>query len=426
MVTLYLQRLRLFSRDVRLFLVSSSVIGFSYFGITSVLLNLFLLRLGYGHEFVGLVFAVGALTWAVVSLPAGALGRRWGIRRMMIVGLATMALGAGLLPCAEFVPQAWRSAWLVTTSALRWAGGAFFLVNGIPFLTGASGEEERSHVFSVWLGLVPLTAFAGGLVSGRLPALFAGMLRVSLDAPAPFRYPLWLAAALLIPAVLALLATREVTTLDAPAAEREAGPAPYGLLAVLGSVVLLRSGAVGAMESFFNVYLDADLRLPTPLIGTLMAAGQLLGAAAALAAPILMVRYGKRRAYILGCLGLALGLVFLALVPHWIAAGVAWAWLLAMASIVDPIFHVFSQEAVSPGWRPAASGAGIMAQGLSFMLVGLGGGRAITAFGYRTFFLLVAVPPVAGALLYWAYFRVPRGELARRSAPDGDRVAEGR
>ena len=55
MVTLYLQKLRLFSRDVRLFLVSSGVIGFSYFGITSVLLNLYLLRLRYGHEFVGLV-----------------------------------------------------------------------------------------------------------------------------------------------------------------------------------------------------------------------------------------------------------------------------------------------------------------------------------------------------------------------------------
>ena len=55
----YLQKMRLFSRSTWLYLVSSAAIGFGYMGIAGVLLNLYLVRLGYGPEFAGLIFATG-------------------------------------------------------------------------------------------------------------------------------------------------------------------------------------------------------------------------------------------------------------------------------------------------------------------------------------------------------------------------------
>jgi MFS family permease len=78
LTTSYLQQVRRFNRDVRLYLLSRTMVGFGYFCLYSVLFNLYLLRLGYGPGFVGLVNAVGFLTNALFSLPAGALGRRWG------------------------------------------------------------------------------------------------------------------------------------------------------------------------------------------------------------------------------------------------------------------------------------------------------------------------------------------------------------
>ena len=71
----YVKALRLFGRDVRLYLITAALVGFCWQGIYVVLFNLYLLRLGYGPEFVGLVGAVGLLAYAVLSLPAGALGR---------------------------------------------------------------------------------------------------------------------------------------------------------------------------------------------------------------------------------------------------------------------------------------------------------------------------------------------------------------
>jgi predicted MFS family arabinose efflux permease len=41
-----------------------------------------------------------------------------------------------------------------------------------------------------------------------------------------------------------------------------------------------------------------------------------------------------------------------------------------------------------------------------------GGGYIIGTAGYRSLFLIAAALTVCGTLLFWAYFCVPRGELA--------------
>ena len=420
MITTYVQKLRLFSRDVRLALVAAALMGFCRAGIYMVLFNLYLLRLGYGPEFVGLVSAVGWLGIAACSLPAGALGRRWGVRRVMIAGVGLMVLGLGSLPLVEVLPDTLRRGWLVATFTLAAiGGGAMFVVNIIPFLTGASSEEGRDHVFSVFLALLPLGGFVGSLIAGLLPGLFATTLGVSLDQPAPYRYPLFIAAALLVPGVLALLATRKTVARGPEVTMGEAGPLPIVVIALMALTYLLRSAGEGAVMTFFNVYMDAGRHVSTAIVGTVMALGRLLCVPASLAAPLAIARWGKGRTVVLGFCGMALGLLPVALVPHWVAAGLGFAGFYAMLSIISPAFFIYSQDAVSPGWRPAMSGATTMAQGVSMSGLALGGGYAITALGYRSPFLIAAVLSAAGALLFWACFlRGPRGELARAPAPD--------
>jgi hypothetical protein len=72
--TAYVQMLRLISRDMRLFLVTAVLSGLAWDGIRTVLFNLYLLRLGYGLEFVGLVNSVGMLAFAFSALPAWVYG----------------------------------------------------------------------------------------------------------------------------------------------------------------------------------------------------------------------------------------------------------------------------------------------------------------------------------------------------------------
>ncbi len=169
-------------------MVSSALFGFTIFGgIYTLLLNLYLLRLGYSPGFVGVVNASGMLALALFSLPAGALGGRWGSRRTLIAGLSLIVIGLGLLPLAELVPVPFRRGWLVGTYMIAWLGVAMYFVNTNPFLMVVTTAVERNHVFSVQVALWPIAGFAGSLVGGVLPDHIAGLLRVPLDHPAPYR-----------------------------------------------------------------------------------------------------------------------------------------------------------------------------------------------------------------------------------------------
>jgi MFS family permease len=422
-VTSYLHMLRLFSRDVRLFLVTAALVGLAWDGVRVVLFNLYVLRLGYGPEFVGLVNAAGALGFALMGLPAGALGKRWGSRSMLITGAGLLTVGFCLLPLAEFLTGTPRTGWLLATTLLTYLGFSLYLVNGLPFLMGASGPKERNHVFSVHIALIPLAAFVGSLVAGALPGAFATLLGTSLDDAAPYRYTLWLAALVLIPGVLALVPTRSVDGLTGQAlAARASAPltnrAPYGLLIAIALIMALRFGGRGTVTTFFNVYLDDGLGTSTVLIGVLSAIAQVLSVPAALAAPLLIARWGYTRPIFWGTLGMALCILPLALIPHWAAAGLGFISSGVLFSVSIGPIRVFSQELVTPDWRANMASAFMMGAGLAFSSMSLLGGYAITSLGYQPLFLIGTVLGIAGAFLFWFCFRVPRGELAPQPLPE--------
>lgn len=169
----------------RLFLVCWALSAFSYFGIYLVVFNLYLLRLGYGLEFIGAVIGVGSLAAALACLPAGVLSRRRRLRRTIAIGMGVYLAGFSLLLLVEFVPAAWRSAWILLTGTLGSLGATPLVVAGIPFLMASTGTEERGLVFSLLNAVLVLPGFLGNLVGGVLPALFYRLLGASLDDPAP-------------------------------------------------------------------------------------------------------------------------------------------------------------------------------------------------------------------------------------------------
>ena len=416
MATTYLQTLRGFSRDVRLYLINEALSGFCFFGIYSVLFNLYLLRLGYGPEYIGLVNGVGALGFALSCLPAGVLGTRWSSRRMIITGVSLLAVGYGLTPLAEFVPTGWRPACPFATNALTMIGLALTIVNGPPFLMSATGAGERNHAFSVQSAVGLLAGFGGSLVAGLLPGLLATSLRVSLEDAAPYRYPLLLAALLLIAALLALLATQEVRVERPPEhVGGDAGPVPVGPITLMTLVTALRFAGRGAVFTFSNLYMDAGLHVSTSLIGSLSAAALLLSVPAALATPLLVARWRNERVIFLGSMGFALSMLPLAMIAHWGAAGIGLVGAQATFWMTTAPIRIYSQQLVPPRWRGTMSGAIMMGGGLSASAMSLGGGYVIATLGYRTLFSIGSVLSAVGALLFWGCFRVERGELARVS-----------
>ena len=408
-MTAYLHSVSRFSRDVRLYLTTSVLFGFTIYGVQGVLLNLYLLRLGYGPATIGTFNAVGLLAYGLFGLPAGALGTRWGARRMMIAGIALTVIGSLLLPMAEVLSDGGRGAFLMIMNGLASIGISLYLVNGMPFLSGATGGAERDHAFSAMAALQPLAAFVGAAAGGLLPGLFAAAFRSAAHSPVGFRWAIVLSGVLLGPALWALAATREAPAPRTDTRTRSAGAgAPLGIIAIFALIVVLRYAGRGATETFYNVYLDSALRLGTAPIGALKAVSQLVAFPAALAMPALVGRWGKQRTIVVGTAAMAAATLPLALVPHWAAAGAGFTVITALLSLTMPAIMVYSQEAVPPGARSLIAGAMNMAAGVGLAPSALSGGILIEAAGYRAQFLAAAALSAVSAVLFAAFFRMAR------------------
>jgi MFS family permease len=408
----YLDGLRALGPAVGLYLIAVALVGFVVDGgVFAVLLNLYLLRVGYGPAEIGLVNAAGTLAFAVASLPAGALGERIGTLRALIIGMVLMLVSSTLLPLADVLPPEVRLPWLMVTLSVSYIGLALFFVNTAPFLLGAVAADQRTKVFGLQTALLSLAAFLGSLVGGLLPPLLAGLLGVDANAAAPFRYALMLSGLALLGAIAAARAITPQAT--APPAERPAAAmgAPVvagsilGLLLLITLVRLLQVAGLAATTTYFNVYLDAELLLPTAQIGAIIAAGRLLGVPAALAVPWLTGRFGKPAVAIGATLASALAILPLALIPRWEAAAISFVGLVGLSWIRYSATIVYILELVPPTRRATASGLSEMASGICFTLITFGGGYMILLLGYRSLFLTAAAVTALSALVFWLAFR---------------------
>lgn len=419
----YIRTIRAFGPVVGLYFVATALVGFAFDGgVYAVLLNLFLVRLGYGPELIGLINSAGTLTFALSSLPAGALGERFGSRRIMMLGIGIMLGGGVLQPLADTIPQDWRLPWLLVNGVALYFGLALFFVNTAPFVMQIVGAAQRNRVFSLQTALISLAAFGGSLAGGLLPPTAAAVLGTTLSSPAPYRYALLVAGLALIPALFAIRAARP-PALPAPVVtDRPAAPAGAatvavsitGLLIIMALVRLLQIAGLAATNTFYNVYLDSVLLLPTAQIGAIVAAGRLLGVPAALATSALAARFGNRGVVIGTSLATSLAILPIAFIPHWSAAAFTFVGVTGLSWIRYAASIVYFLEIVPPARRATVSGVTEMAAGLCFTAVAFGGGYMIAALGYQALFLTGAALTAISALAFWLAFRrhEPRPEPA--------------
>ena len=406
-ITLYLRICQNLSHNVRLYFITTALIGFTLGGMHALLFNLYLSRLGYGPEFIGLINGAGMWAFALFSLPAGRLNHHWGSRLTMLVGLATIVLGYSLLLLPRLDEGIFRNSWFLITFVLISIGSATFFVNTAPFLMESASLEERSHVFSIYAAIGALSGFTGSLVGGFLPLLLSSLLGTSTDHPAPYRYSLLIASLLMASAILPIRATTSTNShcRETPREQTNVGPAAISLILLLTLIRLLVTSGMSVMSSFFNVYLDRQLNIPTPQIGVVLAISTLMCVPTALTVPFLSGRLGNGTSALCASLGTVLAVIPVALVPHWGVASLGFMGVLAFSTIRYPAFLVYTMNAVSTEQRGMMSGAGEMAAGLSFGTMALVGGYIITRLGYSSLFITSAVLTGLGCLILWLHLR---------------------
>jgi MFS family permease len=430
----YVRTLRNLNRNVLLYLAATSLLGFAVDGgVFSVLFNIYLLRLGFGPEFIGQVAAAGLLAFSFAALPAGSIGERWGYRAIMVTGLILMSGSGFLLPVAEFLPHRWIAPAIFTLYVLLYVGMGFYYVNAVPYIMSISTDDERNRAFSLQTALIALAAFTGSLSGGFLPRLFAMILAVDQQQAAAYRYPLMLAAVVLLPSVWILFAIRrphpEILSEPVPAIA-ESAPVPvkstrWGLyspvlitLLLLSTVRFFQVGGVATVFTFFNVYMDAKLAVPTAEIGLIVAAARLIGVFAALSTPVLVARWGAAQTVLFASTVGALSIIPLALIPYWLAAGIGFIGLTAISSMRYPAYMIYGTGLVPPKWRGTLAGMGEFFGGLSFSGLAFIGGWMAENQGFAALFWLGGALTLAGTLLFYLWFMLPRNKHKVAQTPE--------
>ena len=394
-----------FNRDTKLLIATSGIFAISFFGIQMLLQVLYILRLGRGPEYVGLVGAAGAFTYTSMGLPSGALGRRFGVRKIMLIGGIVTIAGMIALPLTKFLPGQVQGFWPIVSQIVQIAGWSMLNVNLVPALMATTTVADRNRVYALDSMLKGLGTFLGSMAGGMLPSLFARMLSQTLDMPGPYGCALWVGAAL---GMVALVPLGRVGQLEQRAAKEQTEawrPFPMLPVALMVLHVYLSHGGWAVCQAFASAYMDTVLALPTFAIGLVTGVGQL----AAMLTPLLNPRLARHRGdgwtLMMTALCTGVSLLPLALIPHWTAAAVGRLGVLALSAMWMPALHVYQMERIETRWRSLAYGAVSMAMGLSFGSASLAGGYIIAAAGYRTLFLLGAGLSTAGAVLMWAILR---------------------
>lgn len=343
---------------------------------------------------IGWVTAIFAILGVFGGIPAGALARALGDRRMLVAGLAAVAIGgaAGALS-ASF-------AMLLASRILEGLGFLLIAVSGPAILQRVVAEAHLTIAFALWSCFMP-----------------AGMAIAMLAGPAlgDWRMIWWICAALAVVAIAAALAV--VDRADAAAPPSARGLRDDAIAVATGRGPLLLAGCFAlyslmffALFSFLPVLLMERMQVTHGTAGLLSAVATLANIAGNLGAGWLLARGAGRAALIAGAcavMGLCGIGIFLPLLPP------TFAFLLCLAFSgiggMIPATLISSAPIAAPvALTPVVIGLIMQGSNLGQVVGPAAVGGAIAAFGWSA----AAVAVLAAALLAIAAAQALRRDLA--------------
>ena len=394
----YLNRLRMFRPNARLYLMTVLVTGVAM-GVYRLIFNFYVLSLGYDEALLGKLITTNQFTALALALPMGFVVDRFGRKNGLMA--RSVLLAAAVAGTALF-PAVWV---LFLMNVVFGVVQSLQAVIMSPFLMENSGEEERTYLFSFSSGLMMVSASLGNWLGGYLPS-WMGAYR-SVDPESSTAYA-WALASI---AFVAFLGMIPVALLKVGKSEKTVRNFdPMGVLRekpkLLGKLLLpslIISVGAGLFMPFMNVFFREVHGQSDQTIGTLFAWGSLAMAAGLLLAPAISDRIGKIQLVVL-TQGLAIPfMILLGFAPFTVSA-VAYYVRMALMNMSNPIYQTFVMEKVEASERTTVasltsmvwnSGRAFSPSISGWLQVNYG---FVPVFGLAIALYSLAVP------LYWVFF----------------------
>jgi MFS family permease len=373
-------------------------------GLFSLLYNLYLLRLGFREDFIGLLAGMAPLSSGLLAIPIGMASDRWGRKPFLVISSLLMALPqVGLCFLTHEAP-------LLFLGLLSGFSLGMIFVNNVPFLSENTRPEERGVVISLSSSLFLFSRMATNLVGGNLPGWVSGWLGAGLDQPEPFRYTLLLGAGLTALSIVPALAIRETKRPQPPDPPVEGIPSrapvlvPWGVLLIFAGISTLRGLGAGLSFPFFNVFFEERIGATPAEIGTLFFCAQAISVPSTVASPSFTRRFGAVPALFSLRMAVAISLAALGFTGRFWTGFLFFMLYTIADSSANPQDMTFATTHVPRAYWGRAQSYRVMGFQVSFAAGSMLAGRMILRYGYTPTFGLGSLMVLGSAILLIARF----------------------
>ncbi len=369
------------------------------FAIFFFIFNLYLLDFHFNERAIGLVNGSLTLGLLVGTLPAGALGRRFGPRPVLMFCFIVSPLLNAVRALWIWEPAQIALAFVAGLSMCSWT--VTFLPAVSKLTTQANRTAAISLIFSIGVGSSAL----GGALCGYLPQGLAGA-GLTMEPAAIKRLILLGSCAFAAIGFFPVLRLRVPPMTQDPPSSPQTGklawlgrfrPGPF--LARFLFCMALWSAILAAFNPFANVYLARDLHLSLAHIGIVFSVAQLLQLGSGLLVPVVLRAFGMLNGILATQLAAALTLATMAGVHH---QALAIAFYLAFSAtqwMSSPGLYSLLMNETPDAERSTAAAMTMFANSLVSSAATAGAGVLLTQFGYNRVLLALAASAAAAALL---------------------------
>jgi MFS family permease len=398
----YLSRIRAFSKNARLYLVSEAIYGTAT-GIFQLLFNFYALSLGYNEAVLGNMVAARSMTTLIMAIPCGFLTDRIGRRNSIIISIAGYSTSVAVM---LLFPS---SLMFLAMNIIQGLAQALSGVSMGPFLMENSNDTERTYLFSLSSGLRMTAVSVGQWVGGFLPTWFALRLAINAMDTKAYSLSLWAVALGSFLAVLPMLfvASRISKTSDrptfAPLSFIRKNPGKFEKLIL---PTLITSIGAGLIMPFMNVFFRNVHQQSDTSIGMIFAWGSLAMGVGLIIAPALAERFGKIQIVVVSQALSVPFLIMLGFAPWFGIVLVAYYVRTMLMNMSSPIYSTYVMEQVEPESRGMLASLTSMATNFGWALSPTISGYLQIRYGFGPpFFLTIVLYTIAIGMYYLWFWR---------------------
>jgi len=377
-------------------LLSEGCFDFGMF-VFVFLYNLYLLRLGFREDFLGLMSGINTAGNVAGSILSVFAMQHFGMRRTL---MASFSLTAGLCAVRAVITPAPA---LLVLAGLSGLVSSVWPVALAPAIAALTTGKSRQRGFSFICASGISIGILGGLAAGRLPGWLMH-LHWAPSTVASYRASLLAGCAFVLLALWPLAGVK-MTAAAAPSQRKLQRPSPLVLRFL--AAMLLWNLATGMFNPFPNVYL-ARMHLPLRQIGYAFSVSQLAQVAAVLLAPVVFRKLGLTRAISGTQLFTAIGLGALAAAANPLWAAAAFAGYMAFQYMSEPGMFTLLMEGAAESERTNASALNILVMFAGQAIAATISGALLARFGYPPVLGAAAFIAVLAALLFHMLMRAPK------------------